>query len=206
MYRKKRIFQLNLSGISPHLPFLIFCLVFIVGVLLGNLFVGKFEYFNGLAVKSFNDFYTARQGADWPMMIKNSFYNILPPYLIIFLLGTSIVGCVCAPSVLFILGIRFGLISGHLYITYKLNGIIFNCLILIPWQLIMLFGLILLTKEAFGFSKTLSGVCIRSNKPVNVYSSFKNYSIKSAITLIAAVISVIFDIGMSSLFMGYFTF
>ena len=206
MHRNNRVFNLNYSKITPYIPFIVFTLIFAVGVLIGNLLVGKLVYFNKLATNIFSDFLLIRKSGELFNIIKDSLISIFSPYLILFLLGTSVIGSICTPIVIMLVGAKFGLISGYLYMLNSLNGIMFNALILIPSNLIMLFGLILLTNEAFMFSRVLSGVCVRLNKPVNIYSNFKGYCIKSAITLIAAFLSVVFDIGMSSLFINFFNF
>lgn len=206
MYRSKRVFNINLNKAVPYLPFIVFTSLFLLGVLLGAIFVGRFNTYHDLALNQFEGFYEIRKTFDTFAIVKESSFCIFVPFIVMFLFGTSIVGFVFIPIILAILGIRFGFLTGYLYITYKLNGIMFSSLILLPSTIVALFGINLLCIEAFHFSKTLSTICINSNRTVNMYNSFKTYCIRSATVLVAPVISVILDVGMTSLFINFFTF
>lgn len=204
--QRKKMFTLNLSGIAPDLPFLIFSAVFLIGVILGCLLVGRLDSVLGDVTDRFNSFFNIRNNDGFLSILKNSALSVLPYYIFIFLCGTSVIGCVITPIILLVYGFSYGSFAGYLYFTYKLDGIMFNVLVLIPSVLICVVGMLLLTREAFSFSKLLSGICIKSNKPVNIYSNFKHYSIKSLIFIIFAVVSVFFDIGMSLMFIDFFEF
>ena len=204
--QRKKMFTLNLSGFTPDLPFLIFSAIFLVGVILGCLLVGRLDSVLGDATDKFNSFFDIRHNEGFLSIFKNSALSVLPYYIFIFLCGTSVIGCVITPLILLVYGFSYGGFAGYLYFTYKLDGIMFNVLVLIPSVLICVVGMLLLTREAFSFSKLLSGICIKSNKPINIYSNFKHYSVKSLIFLIFAVVSVFFDIGMSLLFIDFFEF
>ena len=205
MYRNKRLLTLNISSLTPYLPFIIFSILYLVGVLLGSLLI-RFHIGTDIAVNLFDDFYSVRQTLKFYNIIKNSVFNTFIPFIIIFIFGTSIVGCVFIPILLTVIGMKFGILVGYLYATYKLNGIMFSGLILLPLTIVALFGMVLLSIEAFKFSKMLSSICIMSNKPVNIYSSFRIYCVKGSITLISALVSVILDVCMTSLFINYFSF
>ncbi len=206
MRRTKSIFSLNLSTISPYLPFIIFSTVFALGVLIGNIAVGRFDVLITYSSETITDFILARNEFNFYTAFKSSAFAVFPMYVIIFLCGTSVVGCVASPIALLYKGFGYGCLSGYLYFTYKLEGIMFNALLLIPSTLTTAFGLVLLAKESFAFSYLLSGICIKSNRPVNVYSNFKMYCTRSLVTVIAALVAVVFDLGMSALFINFFNF
>lgn len=206
MHRNNRFIGINLKLLIPFLPFILFSVVFIIGLLIGNIVVGKFELLNEFASSSFNSFISVRQNGNIASVVYNSFIRTVPIYLCIFLMGTSIIGSVCTPFLLCAFGFNYGLISGYLYTAFKLEGIMFNCLILMPPTLIILFGLVLLSKEAFRFSISLANICIKLNKPINIYSDFKTYCIKGLTTLISAFVGIIFDVCLSYLFINYFNF
>lgn len=206
MYRKTSVFNFSLNNIKPYLPFSIFSLIFLVGILIGSVLVGRVRGYFDFSCGIFEDIYNLRSSASFYPIIKDSLLKIFLPYIALFLFGTSIVGFVFIPVIVATLGLRFGLLTGYLYITHNLNGIMFTGLILLPSATVFLFGVVLLSIEAFHFSKTLSTICIKSNKPINIYSEFKVYSIKSVATLVAALVSVILDVGMASLFINYFNF
>ena len=206
MYRNKRVFNISLNKAAPYLPFIIFVSIFLFGVLLGAIFVGRFHSYHDLSLKLFNDFFQTRKSLDILKILKESSFSAFVPYIILFLFGTSIVGFVFIPIFLLLLGINIGFLTGYMYVTYKLNGIMFSSLILLPSTIVALFGIVILTIEAFNFSKSLSTVCVNTNKSINMYDGFKIYCIKSATTLFAPIVSVILDVSMTSLFISFFTF
>lgn len=206
MQRKSRVISFNLKYFASYLPFIIFVAVYLIGVLIGNLVVGNVAFVKDYASEAFDSFYQIRRECVWYDVLRDSAFNILPVFVLVFVLGTSVIGCVCSPAILLGLGVRNGLITGYLYFTYKLEGIMFNCLILLPSILIMLFGVVLLSLEAFNFSCIISKVCIKSEMSANVYMHFKSYCVKSGTTLIVAAISIICDVLLSNLFISFFAF
>lgn len=206
MRRNSSVLTFNLSTVAPHLPFIIFATLFIIGVFTGCFTVGRFEVFTDYSAEKINDFISIRNDFEFFSVLKDSFFRIFPIYLIVFLCGTSVVGCIASPLILVYNGIVYGFLSGYLCSTHRLEGIMFNALILIPSVLVSTFGLILLAKEAFFFSYTFAGICIKSNKPVNIYSRFKGYCIKSLVSVVAVVLATFLDMSMSVLFISYFNF
>lgn len=206
MHRTKSIFTLNLKSVAPYLPFLIFSALFLLGVLVGNLTIGRFDGLINQTAETLSEFVSIRREYNFYTVLKSSVIFIFPIYLVIFLCGTSVIGCIASPLVLICKGFEYGCLSGYLCFTYRLEGIMFNAFLLIPYTLTSALGLVLLSKEAFSFSYLLSGICIKSNKPVNVYSNFKVYCTRSAITVVTALIAVLLDLGMSALFISFFDF
>ncbi len=204
MQRKSRIIRFNIKDFTSYLPFIIFVVLYLIGVLIGNLTVGNFNLIKDYTQETFNSFLLIRTEGLWYNVLRDAAFNILPVFVLIYLSGTSVIGCICAPLLVFIAGLKYGFITGYLYFTYKLEGIMFNCLILLPSVLIMLFGIVVLCMEAFSFSCVISNICIKSEKSTNVYLHFKSYCIKSATTLIAAVFSILCDVLLSNLFVGFF--
>lgn len=206
MRRKKNLFTFDLSSFSPYLPFAVFSLLFIIGVLIGNITVGRIRTLTDLSTDFLKNFIDLRARYDFFTVLKDAALSVLPYYLVMFLFGASVLGCVTSPVILLCKGIGYGCVSGFLYFTYKLEGIIFNLLIMIPSTLFSAFGLIMLAKEASGFSYLLCGVCMKNSKPVNISADFKNFYIRSLISLAPAAVSIVLDIGMSVLFVNYFNF
>ena len=206
MYRKTSVFHFKINSIKPYLPFALVSFLFLIGILFGAILVGRVRGCFEFSFKAFEEYFNLRINSSLYLILKDSVLKIFLPYVALFLFGTSIVGFVFIPIIVAAFGLNFGLLSGYLYISHNLNGIMFTGLILLPSAIVFLFGLVLLSIEAFHFSKTLSTICIRSNKPINIYSEFKVYSIKSAATLFAPLLSVILDVGMASLFINYFNF
>ena len=204
--QRKNTLTVNLNAIKPHLQFIILAIFFIIGIVIGSLFVGRFESLVAFFEDKVVSFYEIRKSFNFLTVFSNSLLNAMPYYLVVFLCGTSIIGCAVTPIVLILKGFFFGAFSGYMYFTYRLDGIMFNALLLIPTGVVCAFGLLLLAKESFSFSYLLSSICIKSGKTANIYSNFKTYCIKGLICSIFAVIAVFIDIGLSALFTGFFDF
>lgn len=206
MQRKKNNFTFNISGFRPYLPFVIFTLIFVLGVFLGSILVCRLDSLYSMSSDKLTELISVKSSSDFGLMFKNSLLSILPFYFLLFICGTSVIGTATTPVILLYKGFSYGCFSGLLYFTYRLEGIMFSALILLPQTLITVFGLLLLAKESFAFSYLLGGICIKANKPINIYSVFKKYCINSGLCLITGFLAIAFDLGMSSLFIGYFNF
>ncbi len=206
MQRKKKLITLNFKTLKPYLPFSLLALTFVLGVLFGNLFVCKVDSLYLLSVDKLENLYSVKSSLNFLPMLKESLLSVLPFYILLFICGTSVVGTAITPFIILYNGFSYGLISGYLYSTYKLEGIMFSALILLPTTIIAVFGLLLLAKESIYFSYQIAGICIKSNRPINLYSDFKRFCANSGLTLILALISILFDLAMSALFIGYFNF
>ncbi len=204
--QRKSIISLNLKTIKPQVHFAIFSAIFLLGVLLGSVFVCNSASLSEYAKQAVNDLIDIRKyGQFWPML-QNAVLLSLPLYFVAFLCGTSFIGCVISPFVLAFYGFRYGCMAGFLYVSYKLDGIMFNALLLIPAVLVGAFGLIYITKESFNFSLVLSRICVKNSGAANIYSEFKSYCIKCAFLLIFVAISTVIDLAASAMFMRFFNF
>lgn len=204
--QRNGVLSLNFGPVKQNIPFVIFTLIFIIGIFVGCLSVSSSENLTNQYSGFLNEFIDIRKDFNFIDVFKSAFLMSFPLYFAVFLCGTSLIGCAITPFVISLKGFVFGCLSGYLYSTYKLNGIVFNALILIPPTLICIFGLILISVESFSFSYLLSGICIKTNQPINIYSNFKTYCIKCLLFSIFALISVFVDMGMSAMFIKFFEF
>ncbi len=203
---RKRTTTINIGGIYPLMPFLTFVGVFLLGSLIGSILVGRLDFLENHSAERISQFCIIRESGKLFPLFYDSITAFLPSYIICFLCGTSVVGCVAAPLLLLYSGILQGSLSGYLYSSYGLEGIMFFALIILPATVFFAFGLILLAKLSFGFSTTLSRICIKTNKPVNIYADFKSFCMSSIVVFIFSAAAVIFDCGMSALFIRFFHF
>lgn len=206
MKRKKSIFTFDMSAFVPHLPFLVFAAVLVLGILAGSLSFGRISSISTFCDNRISEMIDIRQPENLFAHLQSSAFLLIASYLTMFLLGASVVGCVSTPIIVFAFGLYYGMISGGMYVNYKLDGIMYCALLMIPYMLIASFGILLLAEKAFSFSYVLAGTCVKNNKPVNIYTSFKKYCTKGFITFVAIPISIIMDLTMSGLFIGFFRF
>lgn len=205
MRKNNKTITLDLKAITPYLPSLIFTAVFLFGILLGCLSVGKYTHVVDGSASYVNEHLFLRSNATLWLRIKEALLSYFPTYICVFLLGASVIGCVTAPFSLAFIGFSYGCVASYLYKTYELVGVMYCALVVLPGMLVCCFGLIFLAKEAFLFSKTLCEICIMNSKPINVYASFRAYCIRFGTLIICAVVAVILDVGMASLFSKYFS-
>ncbi len=205
MRKNNKTFTLDLKVISPYIPAFVFTLLFLVGLLIGCLCVGKYSGLTEGSAAYLKEYYELRNSDGFFLRFKDSVLTYFPIYVIMFLLGASVIGCVTSPALLIYEGFAYGCIASYLYSVYGLVGIMFCALVVLPGMLVCSFGLIFLAKEAFGFAKVLCEVCIRNAKPVNIYTSFRTYCVKCGTLFICAFLAVLLDVGMSSIFLRYFS-
>ena len=206
MKRKKSIFTFDVSAVVPHMLFIIFAAVLTVGILVGSLSFGRISVISDFCDNRILEIISIRQPENFAVHLQQSSLLLTSSYIVLFLFGASVFGCVSTPIIIFTFGLYYGIISGGMYVNFKLDGIMYCALLIIPYMLIAAFGMLLLAEKAFAFSYLLAGTCIKNNKPVNIYSSFKKYCTKGLFTFIAIPISIIIDLSMSALFIGFFRF
>lgn len=206
MQRKKSVLFFDYEKLKPYVPFIALSLFFVIGVLMGVVFVGKNDAVLDFASRQIESFVFGKSGLSFFRKIGASLLAFLPQYLILFAFGVSVVGVAASPLVVVYNGFLYGCMSGYLYSAYELEGIMLSALVLLPSFLACTFGLLLLAREALSFSYLLAGICIKANKPVNLYTDFRRYCLNGSLSLIAAALAVALDVGMNSLFAGFFKF
>lgn len=203
---KKVLFRFDFANIKRNSTFLVFALFIALGVLFGVLCYSNFEAIKPITEELFYEHYNLHSKTTFFSLAGQTILNILPIALTAFIIGTSAVGCVLIPILPLILGFLFGIISGCLYDTQEVMGIVFNLLILLPPSIIAFLGLLLCCRESFGFSKLLAVMCIKGGKCFNLYLDFKNYCIRYLIILILFVIYALIDSSLATLFIRFFNF
>lgn len=206
MQRKRKLIVKGYFKFKPYLPFIILSLVFVLGVFLGSILVCKVDLLNEFAADKLNEIYLVRSERNFLTILRDSVLSIIPFYIFLFICGTSVIGAAITPIMLLYKGFIYGLLSGYLYSAFKLEGIMFSAFILLPVTIVSVFGLLLLAKESIFFSYLMAGICIKSNKPLNLYTNFKSFCINSGLILILGLFAVLLDVGLSTLFVGYFNF
>ena len=208
--RKSAIVNLNSSKILVNLRqnylIVIFSAVYILGVFLGTFLVSKNSAIGTAAQAEFSNYLTARQSVGFLNIFFNSFLDILPLVLAVFLCGTSLVGVALIPLSIAFKGIIFGTLSGYLYSTHLLKGIAFNAIILIPSNFISIVALLICAKISYNFSLILIRATLPRGQAVNLCKDFQNYCKSFFISLTLFCLSALFDALMSVGFIKLFTF
>ena len=208
--RKSAIVNLNSSKFINTLRLnylvIIFSVVYIIGIALGTLLVSKNSALSTAAATTFSGYLGSRQSVGFFKIFLNSFLDLLPVALAVFLCGTSLVGVALIPLAISFKGITLGVLSGYLYSTYLLKGIAFNALLLIPTNLVAALALIICGKISYNFSLVLIKASLPRGQAVNLYNDFQNYFKSFLISLTLFCLSALLDALMSVGFMKLFTF
>ncbi len=203
---KKLLLRFDFANIKRNSTFLVFALFIALGVLLGVLCYSNLNGVKTVTNELLDEHYRIHSETAFFALAGQTLLNILPIALTAFIIGTSAVGCVLIPIIPLTLGLLFGMISGCLYDTKEIMGIVFNLLILLPPSIIAFLGLLLCCRESFGFSKLLAIMCIKGGKCFNLYLDFKNYCTRYLFILVLFVIYALVDASLTTLFIRFFNF
>ena len=126
--------------------------------------------------------------------------------MFVFLSGTSLIGVVLIPLLVFLKGSIIGVYSGFIYSNYLLKGIAFNALFFIPVNIILVFALIFCSKTSFSYAIILLKISMPKSYSVNLSSNFQNYYKRFSLAALLVILSAVIDALMSSSFLGLFNF
>ena len=208
--KRTTIVNLNKSKfvnvISKNNIVIIMTFFYVLGILLGVLWLKNSQGIFDIAKQSFSAYLSERSAKGLFSVFLSSFSSLLPVALLLFLCGTSIVGIVLTPLAVCYRGFEYGILSGFLYSTFSLQGIAFNSLILIPCTILAVFGYIISGREALKFSLKLARISMPKGQAANLYNDFKTYCKIFILILILFVFSALLDAIMSVSFLKFFNF
>ncbi len=188
---------------NNSLIFTVFC--FLLGLLVGVLWF-KFKNIDGNFYSSqFNELYSELSGG-FARAFISAISGLLPFAAAVFLSGTCMVGAVMVPAIVAIRGAMMGFTMGYAYCTYRLMGIVFNLLMIIPAGIISTLALILSARESLGFSLSLARLALPgSNKP-EIEQDFKFYCLRQLFVLMFFVAAALVQTLMAVSFISFFSF
>lgn len=199
-------FKLDLSNFKRNSTFLVFSLFLGIGVLLGVICYKNILPLEDFSKELFLKHYEFHSKTSFLNLAGQTLLNILPLVVLSYIIGTSAVGCVLVPLIPLLLGFIYGIISGYVYDTQEIMGVVFNLLILLPPSIIAFLGLLLCCRESFGFSKLLAIMCVKGGKCFNLYIDFKNYCTRYLVLLILFLFYSLLDASLTLLFIRFFKF
>jgi len=202
----RKIFRLDLKLIKANSAFIIFAIFIAAGVITGVLCYKNSDILREEATELFNSHYQFHNQNNFFLIAGQTLLNFIPLILVSFVVGTSATGCVLIPVLPLTAGFLFGIISGYLYDSQQIMGVVYNLLVMLPSSLVAFFGLLLCCRESFGFSKLLATMCINSGRCFNLYADFKNYCIRYIVILALFIVYALIDASLASLFTKYFKF
>lgn len=186
--------------------FIWFCLL--VSMVLGTVSI---TYFNTELLYKVNFLFTndfkIRATQSWKEIFLSSFFS-----LNIFVFSTelcmlSCFGIVLIPLIIIVRGYSLGLSAGYLYLTYKLKGIAFYILILLPGIIMSSIGYSKFAVEAIKFSYNFFKLIFSKHDfEYNFKLNMKQNAKKAGNCLIIMVLASVLDVCFMLLFSNFFDF
>ncbi|WIF96193.1 stage II sporulation protein M [Caminicella sporogenes] len=136
-------------------------------------------------------------------ILKQSLINNLQTGVLIWILGVTIIGI---PAILFLIGLRgfiIGFTVGFIIKQKGLNGLIFSIFSLLPQNIIIIPGIIVIGVLGISFSVMLIKSKVEKNVHNNILNQFFVYSTVIAIVYIFIALGCIIEAYISPLFVKY---
>lgn len=208
--RKSTVLSLNkfsfFKNLSEHKRTFLLIFLLIFGILTGVLLFLKNPATATYAKALFNSFIERRADESFIKILLNSSTSFLLSCLLLFVLGSSMMGVVLLPFLVTTFGLYYGLLSSYICAEYSLKGIAFNSVILIP-VILLFFGVTVMSAgNSLDFSLQIAKLTLYKNSTFNLYFSFKAYCVKFSIACILYVFVALVDAILSSCFLDFFTF
>ncbi len=186
--------------------FIILCVMFITGIVLGSTFLSKNSWLAQVTETFFESYITLHNNGTFVKKLLFSFLRYLVVLILYFLSGSSMLGVVVTPFITLWQGIFCGSISSQLYDTHGLSGIAFNAIILIPPTAIFTVCCFFAARYSIDFSLLIAKLTLPRSKPASLYINFKDYCGKYLFFLSVSLICAIIDVILNLLFINFFNF
>lgn len=161
-----------------------------------SLYFSAVEYILKLIIKPDNQSNYA--GLIMSLLIPTAFA------VVIFFNGLSVYGNITVNLIPFVYGMISGLVTYHLFNSYTLKGLGYIVIMFLPYAVLSLFSLILMTAESIDMSQVLLKKLSRS-KRISDYS-FSNYYKNCLKNYIYIIIAALIKTVLDSLFADLFIF
>lgn len=207
---KSTVLNLNRLHIKDYLgknkSLLLFSLLFVIGVISGTILFINNSFVSSLAKSSFTDYFAVRRNSAFLKIIVSSFFSSVYSFLIAYFCGSSLLGVLAVPILIFVEGGTVGALISYVYYTYSIKGIAYNAIILLPHTVIVLVALLFAAKDSFFFSLKFLKLTLPKNRPLNLFADFKEYCLKFLIYVLIILIASIVDAVICHNFIVYFEF
>lgn len=178
--------------------------VAILGLVCGTLYgKGEGELYKTISETLFLKIFNSESAESYISLITNLLYPTIF-FIISFFCGLSAYGVFISNFVPFSYSMLIGMVTYFLYSEYKLKGLAFFVINVLPFAALSLMGILLVTAESINMSQTVLSVLSNKNKrsAYNFTFYYKN-SIKCyAFVVLSAIVKTVLD----RLFIGLISF
>ena len=177
-------------------------LLFILGIAAGTFSFSALKPLQNYSAVFIERFVSDREGSAFFKILLDSFMHSMLMLMIIFTLGTSMLGVVLAPLSLTVRGVLYGGVTAMLYSEYGVKGIAFNAVLVLPSAIIFIIALLLAARESLRFSLVITKMSLPSTPSANLSFDFKNYCGRYLFISLIVLVSAVTDSLLSHSFMS----
>lgn len=147
------------------------------------------------------DYFFTSHSAGFTRTLAFSFFSYFKYFAVAFFIGMFIPGAVLAPLFMLVRGAEIGLISGLLYQSGLLSGMVRNAAYIFVTSVVATMILSLAFREAVGFSLSLFSCSVRGREG-GLSAGFRLYCLRFLIILSFLFATSLLDAGLSVLWAG----
>lgn len=178
--------------------------VFAIAGLFSGCLTGKGE---GKLFLKITDMFSSVLNKDFSAPLSSFLGSLLPPTVfvaVLFFLGLSAFGLFAVNFIPFSYSFIVGIISFYMYNSYTLKGLAYCVMLVFPYAVLSLTGLVLCSAESIGMSEFMLR-CISKGTKLSDYS-FKKYYTAYLKYYVYIILSAVIKTMLDYLFVGLFTF
>ena len=181
------------------------CICFSLGIIIGTV-VYSFESDAVIKMASnrFERFTDIRINGTFGSVFISSLFSLLLFLIAVYISGTSMLGIVLVPLIVFFRGFYDGSLSAFLYSEFQLKGIALNAVLIIPPSILFIIGFIYASQQSINFSWTIARLALPHTSPINLFLYFKSYCTHYSLILITVLLSALTDAAVSRFFLPFF--
>ena len=172
-------------------------LLFILGIAAGTFSFSALKPLQNYSAAFIERFVSDREGSAFFKILLDSFMHSMLMLMIIFTLGTSMLGVVLAPLSLTVRGVLYGGVTAMLYSEYGVNAVL-----VLPSAIIFIIALLLAARESLRFSLVITKMSLPSTPSANLSFDFKNYCGRYLFISLIVLVSAVTDALLSHSFMS----
>lgn len=185
--------------------------IFLVSLFILSMITGICFYFymnntdKNAIINSINEFFTLPEVINYSKELKTNIFDYTFDFLLIWVLGLSVIGIVLILFIFFTEGFSLGFSIMSILATYKLKGLVGLLSYLFPTKIVYVIGLFILTMASCKISYKIIKM-LTSKQENNINKAMKIYLRILIISIILAILSALFKVFLEPFMIKFFTF
>lgn len=194
------------SWLAEQQTVIILITLFLAGIISGSMYTAneKGKLLTEL-LELFKNSQLIRADSSFLELFFHSIISNLLFFVPVFIFGTCALGAPVVFGISFLKGLGLGVLTSFIYQSYRLQGLGYNAVILIPGAVLASSALIYACKEGFNMSVSMFRNLFQpSNKKTSNKVTFKLYCMRFGILFIFVILASITDVVTNQLFGSFF--